>query len=65
MSLPLVHVTFYIYMSTAICKYHTDQCTMYKYGGKLSLIIIAGQHVATQPVYLIRNIQYTYILIQK
>jgi len=37
------NIHYYIYMSTAVCKYHTDQCTMCKYGGKLSLI--AGQHV--------------------
>jgi len=33
---------YYIYMSTAVCNDHTDQCTMCKYGGELSLI--ARQH---------------------
>ena len=40
-SLPLVHVTYIIILHLE-CKYYTGQCTMCKYGGKLSLI--ARQH---------------------
>jgi len=33
-SLPLVHehtVVYYIYMSIAVCNYHTDQCKIYEF----------------------------------
>jgi len=31
-------------MSVAVCNYHTDQCTMCKYGG-IKLSLIAEQHM--------------------